>query len=50
MNQLKQIYYEGKETTYFISEDGQLYNQKTDTWYKGRVSENSMERQEGLLQ
>lgn len=40
MNQLKQIYYEGKETTYFISEDGQLYNQKTDTWYKGRVSEN----------
>ena len=40
MNQLKQIFYEGKETNYFITENGKLYNQKTDTWYKGRVSDN----------
>ena len=35
---MKQIYIENKPTSYYITSEGKLYNEKTNTWYKGRIS------------
>ena len=34
----KQIYLNEEPTTYYITEEGKLYNQKTNRWYKGSDS------------
>lgn len=34
---MEQVMIDGKATTYFITEDGRLFNQKTKRWYKGTV-------------
>ena len=31
-------YYNGQPTTYFITEDGKCYNEKTNRWMKGTIS------------
>lgn len=35
----KRIIIDNKETSYWITDNGLLYNEKTDIWYKGRVSD-----------
>lgn len=35
---MKNVILNGVSTQYYITEDGKLYNKKTDTWYKGTVS------------
>lgn len=37
MENMKQVIIDGILTSYYITKDGKLYNQKTNTWYKGRV-------------
>lgn len=32
----KQIIIDGQETSYYITDDGRLYNEKTNNWYKGQ--------------
>ncbi len=39
MENMKQVIIDGILTSYYITKDGKLYNQKTNTWYKGRISE-----------
>lgn len=36
---MKCVIIDGMETSYYITKDGKLYNKKTDTWYKGKISE-----------
>ena len=33
-------FYNGQPTTYYITEDAKLYNEKTNNWLKGQVSKN----------
>lgn len=35
---LKQILLNDELTTYYISDEGKLFNQKTNRWYKGRIN------------